>query len=146
MAVCQKKACRTVIKFCAQPTVEQMATLAIAGGKCRASLGVIGIGGILPILQVAGIALRGKSEELANSGAPMTGFARNRGMRPQQWETILVILHRLRRDIPALHGVTLLAVRTHLSAMNVGVAIGAILSDVGENRFGVALDALHFFV
>jgi hypothetical protein len=42
--------------------------------------------------------------------------------------------------------VALRAIRTHLPAVNVRVAVRAILSDVGEDRLYVALDALHFFV
>ena len=57
-----------------------------------------------------------------------------------------MILHALRGDVPALHGVALRAIGTHLAAVNVRVAIGAIFSNVGEDRFGVALHALHFFV
>lgn len=48
--------------------------------------------------------------------------------------------------MPALDGVTLGAVGAHLAAMNVGVAVGAIFADVGENRLDVALRAWDFFV
>jgi hypothetical protein len=123
-----------------------MATLAIAGSKCGTGFGVIRVGGVLPILQMAEIALRGKSKEDADSGTAVTRVARNRSVSPEQRKTILVILHLLRSEIPALYRVTLFAVRTHLTTMNIGVTIGAILSDVGENRFGVTVNALHFFV
>jgi len=67
-------------------------------------------------------------------------------VRAKQREAVLVILDLLWRDVPALHRMTLFAVRTHLPAMYVRVAVRAILSDVGEDRLYVALDALHFFV
>ena len=38
------------------------------------------------------------------------------------------------------------AVLAELSAMNVGVTIGAVLANVGEYRFGVAARAGYFFV
>ena len=38
------------------------------------------------------------------------------------------------------------AVRAELSAVNVGVTIGAVLANVGENRLGVASRAGYFFV
>jgi hypothetical protein len=57
-----------------------------------------------------------------------------------------MIAHLLHRDIPALDGVALRAIRTHLAAMDVGVAIGAVLADVGEHRFYVALRALNLFM
>jgi len=42
--------------------------------------------------------------------------------------------------------VALRAIRTHLPAVNVRVAVRAILSHVGEHRLYVAFEALHFFV
>jgi hypothetical protein len=42
--------------------------------------------------------------------------------------------------------VALGAVGTHLTAMNIGVAVRAILADVGEYRPEVALRAVKFFV
>lgn len=38
------------------------------------------------------------------------------------------------------------AICAELGAVNVGVAIGAVLSNVGENRLGVASRAGHFFM
>jgi hypothetical protein len=57
-----------------------------------------------------------------------------------------VIFHRLDGDIPALNSVALGAVRAHFSLVDVGVAILAILADVGEYWLDMALHALHFFV
>ena len=57
-----------------------------------------------------------------------------------------MILHLLHRNIPALHGVALLAVRAHLPAMHVGMAVCTILAHIGEHRFDVTLRALHFLV
>lgn len=64
----------------------------------------------------------------------------------QQWEAILVIFYLLYGDIPALHRVTLRAIRAHFSLMDVRVAILAILAYIRENRLHVALRAFHFFV
>ena len=76
----------------------------------------------------------------------MAIFALCGGVRTEQWETVLVIFHLLHCNIPALHRMALCAIRAHLSLMDVGVAVLAILSDVCENRFHMALRALHFFV
>ena len=57
-----------------------------------------------------------------------------------------MILHLLHGDIPALHRVTLRAIRPHLVLVHVGVAVLAILGHVRENRFDVALHALHLLV
>ena len=53
-------------------------------------------------------------------------------MRTKQRKTILVILHLLRRDIPAPDRMALRAIRTHLAAMNIRVAVSAVLAGVGE--------------
>jgi len=75
-------------------------------------------------------------------------FALNSGMRAEQWKAVLVILHLLCSDRPALHGMALFAIRSHLAAVNIVglVAIRAILADVCKNRLHVALHAFHFFV
>ena len=76
----------------------------------------------------------------------MAFIALHRGVSPEKRKPVLVIAHLLDRDIPALHGVASRAVRTHLAAMDVRVAIGAVLANVCEYWLNVALRALHFFV
>lgn len=76
----------------------------------------------------------------------MAILALHGGVSSQQREAILVIFHLLHGAIPALNGVALRAVRAHFSLVNVGVAVLAILTDVGKDWFAVALDALHFLV
>ena len=105
-----------------------------------------GIIGLLPILQVARIAARGKSEENSHGGLLVARLTRDSCVRTKQRETILVIFHLLRGGFPAVYGVALRAVGAHLAAVNVGVAIGAVLSDVPKNWLQVALRTLHFFV
>lgn len=83
---------------------------------------------------------------MTDSCALVAGLARHRGVRAEQREAVLVIFHALRGDIPALHGVALVAIGAHLTAVNVRVTIGAIFPHVGKNRLGVALRAWHLFV
>jgi len=59
VAVGQRKAGGAMVKLCAEPGIERMATLAIAGSERGSSTGVIRIGGGLPIFQVARIAVGG---------------------------------------------------------------------------------------
>ena len=47
---------------------------------------------------------------------------------------------------PALHDVALCAIRAELPQMDVGMAIRAILADIGENRLGMTLRARGSFV
>ena len=67
-------------------------------------------------------------------------------MSAQKRETILVVLDLLGSGFPTLNGMALCAIGTHLTAVNVGVAIRAVFADVSEYRFDVALDAFYFFV
>jgi len=57
-----------------------------------------------------------------------------------------VVLDLLNGNLPAKHRVALRAVRTELSAVNIRMAIRAVLSDVRENRLYMALGAFHLFV
>jgi len=73
-------------------------------------------------------------------------FALYEGMRPNQRESILVILNRLQRNLPSFHRVAVRAIGSELAAMDVGVAIRAVGSGVGKHGLGVALSASHALV
>lgn len=90
---------------------------------------------------MAGVALRRKTLELADRCALVTRVAIDRGMGPDQREPIQVLVDLLDRNIPALDGVALFAVGTHLGLVNVRMALSALRSDIVENRLGVALRA-----
>jgi hypothetical protein len=102
--------------------------------------------GLLKVSHMAGVACRRQALILTHSRAFVAIFTLYGGMRSQQWKTILVIFYLLDRDIPALNGVAPRAVCPHFSLVNVGVAILAILADVGKDWLAVALHALHLFV
>jgi hypothetical protein len=70
----------------------------------------------------------------------------HRGVRPEQRKAILVIADLIDGYLPAQHRVALRAIRTKFPQVNVSVAVGAILADVGEHRFGVTLNASHAFM
>jgi hypothetical protein len=57
-----------------------------------------------------------------------------------------VLFYLLNRDVPALNGMTLRAIRSHLSLVDVIMTILAILPHIRKNRFYVALHALNLFV
>jgi len=76
----------------------------------------------------------------------MARIAIQRRVRPNQRETIHVLIDLLNGDVPALHRVALLAVRAHLPLVNIRVTSGALRSYVGENQLGMALRAAHAFV
>jgi len=76
----------------------------------------------------------------------VTLLAGNRRVGPDQRKPVLVFLDRIQRNLPAQHGMALCAVCAEFSAMDVGVAIGAVLTNVCKDRFYVTLGAGHLFV
>jgi hypothetical protein len=91
-------------------------------------------------------ASRGEPLELADGRALVAILALHRCVRTEKWKAILVVVDLLYRDLPALNGVALRAVRPHFPLVNIGVTILAILPHVGEYRLCVALRARHFLV
>lgn len=73
----------------------------------------------------------------------MAGGAVQRRVGPEQREAVLVLVDLLHGDLPALHAVTLLTICAELALMDVGVAVGALLTHVCEYRLDVALGAGH---
>jgi hypothetical protein len=76
----------------------------------------------------------------------MAGVAIHGSVRTNERKAILVILDGLHGHVPALNRMTLLAIRSHLAAVDIGVAIRAFRSHIGEDQFHVAIHALDFFV
>ena len=68
------------------------------------------------------------------------------GVGAEQRKPVEMLLNRLDRHLPSENRMALCAVCAELSAVNVRMAIGAVLSNVGENRFCVASRAGNFFV
>ena len=110
-------------------------------GRC-----MIWIGCGLVVLHMAGITLRRESLELSRRSAFVARLAVDSSMRADQRKAILVIADCRDRNVPALHGVTRLAICAELPAVNVRMAIRAFLSHVCENELHVALRAQYFFV
>jgi len=84
--------------------------------------------------------------ELARGCALVARIAIQRRMGAQKRETILVLLDLPQGHVPTLHRVALLAPGTELPPVDVGVAIGTLGTDVGENRLGMALRAGYALV
>ena len=141
MGARESKSCHLqMIEFRSKPVIHAV-TLFASRGKpssrvCRRT-------GRLVVFGVAGVALRGQALELANRRALMASVAFDRRVSAQQRETILMLLNLLHRHLPSLHRMALLAVRAHLALVNVGVAVCAFTSHVGEHRIGVALGTAH---
>jgi len=68
----------------------------------------------------------------------MALFAISQRMGADQRKTVLMIANRIQRNLPSLYRVALLTGCPELAAVNVSVAIRALLADVGEHKIRVA--------
>lgn len=132
-----------MIELRAEPTVDGVALLAL-DRKGRGHM--IGLGSLLIGALVAGVALDGESLELPDRLALMAIRAVKPGMSSHQGETVIVLPHPLQNDIPAFDRMALCAISSHLAAMNVGVAIGAVRPGVREHRLSMTLRTRHSLV
>ncbi len=76
----------------------------------------------------------------------MAGIAGYRRMSTEQWKSIQVILHCVRGYLPSADRMAILASGAELAAMDVGVAIRALLTDLGEDFADMTLAAGHVLV
>lgn len=145
MAAGQNKARYRVIEVGIDPTVGVMTALAGLAGK-EGSAGVLGVGGAIEIFLVAADALGGHEVEIGESTILMTIFAGRSGMSAGEREAIHVHVDLSNGDFPAAHGMTVFASAGHFAAVDVGVAVGALAADVGEDHLGVTVHAVDVFV
>lgn len=125
------------------PTVHTM-TLFTCGREMQSD--VIGSGGGLIVLAVTTVALGRQAQKLSGSSAFVTRITLQCSVGANERKPILVILDRLRRNLPCSYAVTLLAAGSELAAMDVGVAVCAPRARIAEDQLGVALRAEHPFV
>ena len=95
---------------------------------------------------MAGDAFGPQAGELADRRAGMAGAAFHSGVRADEREPVLMVLDRLDGDVPPLDRVALLALRSELAAVQIGVAIRALCPHVAEHQLDVAGHAVHFLV
>jgi hypothetical protein len=81
--------------------------------------------------------------ELADGTRGVAGIAICHGVRSNQRETILMLIHRMDRDLPPAHPVAQVALCSISPAVNVRMAILAIPANIREYRMRVALLAGH---
>jgi len=146
VAVGQQETGRAVVEFGVHPIIKGMAGGAVGSRKGSSGRRMHGIRRLLPIRQVARRACSRKPNIISDRGVLMTILTFHNRVRAEQRKPVEVLLHRLDGHPPAENRVALLAVGAELRTVNVGVTIGALLSNVGENRLGVASRAGYFFV
>ena len=79
----------------------------------------------------------------AASGSFVTGVAVHSRVRSGKREAIVMLLDLLHADLPSLDRVALLAVRSQLPPVDIGMTILAALPDIRKHRLHVALHAGH---
>ncbi len=134
---------RGVIELDAEPGVQVMAILA-SGRKAGASM--VHRFRCIEVVDVAGRALRRQTNKSARCGADVARFAIHRCVRANQREARRMLLNRLDSFLPAPYRMAILALGAELALMDVGVAIGALGTDVAENQLRMTQSALHFLV
>ena len=72
----------------------------------------------------------------------MTIFAGRGGMSTGEREAVHVHVDLRDRNVPAADCVTVFASARHFSAVNVRMAVGALIADVGEHHLGMAVYAV----
>jgi hypothetical protein len=107
--------------------------MALLAGRRKPGDNMVGICGALKFPGVAGITLCREPLKLSRGGAGVAGPAIHRRVRADEREAILVIADRLHRNRPALYRVTLFAIRAELTAMNIGMAVRARRTHIGEH-------------
>jgi hypothetical protein len=65
----------------------------------------------------------------------------NGGVGARQWEAVVVLFYILDRNLPSANRVALRAIRAQLALVNISMAVLALLTDVREDHFDVALGA-----
>jgi len=101
---------------------------------------------VLVIRHVTGRARRRKPHIISNRGILMALIALHDRVRAEQRKAVEVVLNRLIGYLPSKGCVALRAIGSHLRAVNVRMAIGAIFSNVRKYRLRVAARAGYFRV
>ena len=125
-----------MVEFHSHPRIHAV-TLNAAGGKARGQ--VVGTGGLLESLGVAGVAIRRHGCEIAQRAVFVARLAVQRGMSADERKTVVMVLNRFQRDVPSIYRVTLFAAGSHAGAVNISMTVSALAADIGEHWFDVAL-------
>jgi hypothetical protein len=121
---CESETCvLEVIKLGAQPGVDRVALLAF--GR-EAAGNMVWRSRLLKRVLMAGVALNRQPLELSDGFSLVTVGAIQTCVSPNEREPVVVFLHSLQDDAPAFHRMAFFAIRSHLPAVQIGVAIRAV--------------------
>jgi hypothetical protein len=145
VASAQDEAGCGMIKLGIRPVVGGMAVLARRGRENRNHI-VLWIRCAVEVLAVATEALRGHIVELGKSATLMAILAGRSGVRTGQRKPVHVQVDLGDRNLPAADRVTVFAGSGHFAAVNVRMAVGAFIADIGEHHLAMAVRAGHTLV
>jgi hypothetical protein len=131
-----------VVELCALPLIHAVAGLACYG---QVSGHVIHRARLLKIVPVAGDARRAQSDKLPARGSAVAIVALKRGMGADQREAVQVAANRIHIRTPAVDRMAILTPGAELPAMDICVAISALLTNVSKNfshMAGITCDIL----
>jgi len=140
----QEEPCQRVIELRIEPIVRRVALFASSGKRGHAR--VFRIRCAIEILHMARQAVRGHGLELTVGRIFVAGIAIDGGMRAGQREAIVMRFDVFNSDVPAADRVALLAIRTELVLVDVGVTVGALLAHVRKHGLHVACRTSHAHV
>jgi len=141
----QNEAGQRVIELGVYPAVGAMA--ALAGLSCEeGGRRVFRIRGAVEVCLMATDALRGHEVEIGESTALMTIIAGRGSMSTGEREAIHVHVDLRSRNFPAADRVTAFASARHLAAVDVSMAVGALIADIREHHLGMAIYAVDALV
>jgi len=133
-----------VIEFGAQPRVHVAVAHLTLRGETQGN--VIGPGGLPELFHVAADAIGGQPLELPNSRTGVAGITLQRGMGSDQREPVLMLLNLADCHPPSVHRMALLASRSKLPPVDVGMAVRAFRTDLRKDQVGVALATCNLLV
>ena len=100
----------------------------------------------LEVLLVAAVAGGGHGVVRAQRSTFVTVVAGGRGVRAGEREPVHVLIDLGNGDLPAADAMAVLAGSAHPALVEVSMAVGALVADIGEHHFGMAAGAGDTFV
>lgn len=132
-----------MIELGIEPGIGRMARLA---GRRESRLGVVRAQSALEVFLVAAETGHGHGVVLAQRSTFVTVVAGSRGMRARERKPVHVLINLGNGDLPPADAMAVLAGGAHAALVDVGVATGALIANIGEHHFGMTTGAGDAFV
>jgi hypothetical protein len=129
------------------PPVRRYGRMACLAVGCEPGHEMIGILGDREIVLMAPLAIKGGARKFLTALLDMAGLAIDYGVNSHEGKAPRrVPLEKILTVLPAMRRMAILAFYPELASVDVGVAIGAFHTDIGESQILMATKALYTFV